>query len=507
MQRSSGVKKKLTAIIAAALACMALISLCACAPDTSGSTEGTSTVASLPGTQVEADSGIFPEGYYTENFINEGNRGCNACHEDLYDAVLHSEEINPYPHLLNSAPTYGMKASITDCMTCHTMNFMFGGPVLTDIIHARHYSSDTFVNEQNGSCTSCHATNAAGEWVLWDYYKYTEDVSGYPAGGGAMAWIGDWRGFDTDTLNGITAKTNTELEAEFSVSYDQHISDSQDVFYVNNLYIPEVDINEWTLTVTGVKNPKSYTYEELKAMPQETVTTLHACTTNANDSWLAGNITATGPSVAYIIEDCGGLADSSYNYCNMIGLDGGWCYSNANVDDIYEKGAIVALELMGEEISPERGYPAVFVLPGLNAGFWAKFLSEMNFMEGPELDVTGATSTPESQQMCPTINTSVFTPSEDGQVFKVGETITFDGYAYSFSQNGVRLTDVEFSMDYGNTWYAAPVPEDFDCNQWYYYTVEWTPTEPGTYIFQSRAINNLGVEQFMPASVYVTVVE
>ena len=39
-------------------------------------------------------------------------------------------------------------------------------------------------------------------------------------------------------------------------------------FWASNVAVPEVDASQWTLKVTGVKNPREFTYEELSAMPQ-----------------------------------------------------------------------------------------------------------------------------------------------------------------------------------------------------------------------------------------------
>ena len=166
--------------------------------------------------------------------------------------------------------------------------------------------------------------NSAGnqgdyQLVLWDDFYDEPALGGYPNIDGneaEQAWV-DSRGFFGGFINGMTQDAAPSID----VTLDQSITDHDDVFIVNN-WGPEVTekngepfsfdavcSEENTVSLTGVKNPRSFTKAELEAMPQTEFTMALACATNGRGGSLVSNIPMSGVSVAYLIEQCGGLAD------------------------------------------------------------------------------------------------------------------------------------------------------------------------------------------------------
>ena len=338
-QESKGASRLLVAVaVMAAVAALAL-ALWGCAPQattsmaaTGGDAEATDEAApSMYPDFTDRTSGNFNDTFSTTDMLNAGNRGCNACHEDLWDVMNMKDG---YKHILTHVG-YDKALTYQDCEPCHRGHTALTGPYLGDLIHAAHYGSKVF-QEANGNCWSCHAMNSAGgqgdyQLVLWDDFYDEPALSGYPNIDGnemEQAWV-DSRGFFGGFVNGMTQDEAPAID----VKLDQAVTDHDDVFIVNN-WGPEVTekngepfsfdavcSEENTVSLTGVKNPLSFTKAELLAMPQTEFTMALACATNGRGGSLVSNIPMSGVSVAYLIEQCGGLADG-VNAVNATGYDG-----------------------------------------------------------------------------------------------------------------------------------------------------------------------------------------
>ena len=171
---------------------------------------------------------------------------------------------------------YDKALTYQDCEPCHRGHTALTGPYLGDLIHAAHYGSKVF-QEANGNCWSCHAMNSAGgqgdyQLVLWDDFYDEPALGGYPNIDGnemEQAWV-DSRGFFGGFVNGMTQDEAPAID----VKLDQAVTDHDDVFIVNN-WGPEVTekngepfsfdavcSEENTVSLTGVKNPRSFTKAE-----------------------------------------------------------------------------------------------------------------------------------------------------------------------------------------------------------------------------------------------------
>lgn len=94
------------AVVAAVLALA--LALWGCAPNATGATtdqkgddkatEETATSASVYPNFTEKAAGLFPDTYFNRDMLNTGNRGCNACHENLFDKMVNKEGLT---HILS----------------------------------------------------------------------------------------------------------------------------------------------------------------------------------------------------------------------------------------------------------------------------------------------------------------------------------------------------------------------------------------------------------------------
>ena len=93
--------------IALAVAATSLVLACVwgCAPQTqtaplAESGDAEATVESPYPDFTERSAGLLPDTYTNRDMLNAGNRGCNTCHADLFDAMNSGNQETGYNHIL-----------------------------------------------------------------------------------------------------------------------------------------------------------------------------------------------------------------------------------------------------------------------------------------------------------------------------------------------------------------------------------------------------------------------
>ncbi len=505
------ISRKKVACWLAAFALVATFGLAACAPQTSeapseGAEGGSDTlVAESFGLKdfQQIDAGDFTDtDGQNAKYMNDGNRGCNACHEDLYEVL--KGDVSVIQHVMISEPGYDKVYKWTDCVTCHGTNMALCGPNLAPRVHMIHYTNPAFTDVQNGNCWSCHETNQAGELVMWDDFKYTAEMHGYldPTSEENIGWL-TGRGRHNATTVDVVLDSELKLDVEVS----QPVGDEAEMYVAHNYSIPEISEEGWALEVTGVNNPRTFTLEELKALPQTERVITQTCATNASNNVLLGNIPITGVTISDLIDACGGLVEG--NDAIRTASRDGWGH-NFRLGMLFEEDAMIALQYWGHDLTVDQGFPATLVVPNQAGAFWDKWLDSIEFNADPDKLIhlemwNAAPMMPEMSQgaLC----TGWLTPSVDGTEAKVGEAVAINGYAYCCATQGHKVAQIAFSADYGKTWKTFDVPESFDGSQWIYFDGSWTPQAAGTYVLKVKAIDAGGFEQFTEANVIVKVTE
>ncbi len=520
------------------LAVIAISVLCwGCAPAASSGQEGEG------GTQQEVDlggypdfldknSGMFPDTYINTEMLNAGNRGCNACHSDLFDVMNMRDG---YKHILVHV---GFDKNLTykDCEPCHRSHKSLTGPYLGDLIHASHYSNEIFV-EANGNCWSCHAINSAGgvgefQFKLWDDFSDEAAVGGYATASDASVrdWVGS-RGFKS----GYITQFSTESDPQIEVSFNQDPTDHEDVYIVNNwgsevtskgegdntfkiegegdsFSYEDTYSEDNAVTITGVNNPQTFTKADLEAMPQTDFAMGMSCATNGHGASLVANIPMTGVSMDYILDLCGGVVEGM-NAVDVTGWDG-WKGAGSPVDiSVYTEDAYLVTKYYGEDITPDDGAPIVLVSRGAFGSTQVKHVKSVDFIQvDSPFVISGLAQSHQS------INGFWF--QNDGNTYKVGEAIELSGAVYSWTKVVGPIDTISFSLDMGETWIDYDVDaeiQDFDPEQWVQFSFKWTPTEAGTYQIklnasdgQGNAIHTVDTEgkpYDKPVTLFVTVEE
>jgi DMSO/TMAO reductase YedYZ molybdopterin-dependent catalytic subunit len=122
---------------------------------------------------------------------------------------------------------------------------------------------------------------------------------------------------------------------------------------------PRVDTATWTFGVVGaVDEPRRWTWEELRALPTETVTRDIHCVTK----WSKYDTTWQGVSVDTLLDGVQTQARHVTAFC-----DGGYT-TNLPLAEVTGGRAWIAFGYEGEPLDPEHGGPARLLVPHLY--FW-----------------------------------------------------------------------------------------------------------------------------------------
>jgi DMSO/TMAO reductase YedYZ molybdopterin-dependent catalytic subunit len=122
---------------------------------------------------------------------------------------------------------------------------------------------------------------------------------------------------------------------------------------------PHTPLDEWTFSIVADGSAlKTWTWEEFRALPDETVTVDVHCVTR----WSKLDTTWEGVSVDTLLEAVGQEAPYVLAFC-----DGGYT-TNLPTEDVTGGKAWVAYGYDGEPLDPEHGGPARLLVPHLY--FW-----------------------------------------------------------------------------------------------------------------------------------------
>ena len=138
---------------------------------------------------------------------------------------------------------------------------------------------------------------------------------------------------------------------------------------------PHTPLEEWSFTITGeVAEPKTWTWEEFRALPSETITKDIHCVTK----WSKLDTIWEGVSVDTLLAEV--ETDAAYvtAFC-----DGGYT-TNLPLEDVSDGKAWIAFGYDGEPLDPEHGGPARLLVPHLY--FWksAKWVRGLELREEDE---------------------------------------------------------------------------------------------------------------------------
>jgi len=161
-------------------------------------------------------------------------------------------------------------------------------------------------------------------------------------------------------------------------SRDVDFISEQNFFTLSLGFIPEINIEDWMLEIAGlVKNPLKLNYEQILAMPQESIFATLETISNPPGGSSIGNAVWTGVPFEYILDLAGVESDvlEAAFFCD----DG---YSTSiTLDEAVEEGVMLAYKMNGQALSEKHGFPVRMVVPEKYGMKWPKWVSKIEFVD------------------------------------------------------------------------------------------------------------------------------
>jgi DMSO/TMAO reductase YedYZ molybdopterin-dependent catalytic subunit len=253
-----------------------------------------------------------------------------------------------------------------------------------------------------------------------------------------------------------------------------------DRFYTvtKNIVDPDPTTAAWRLEIGGlVERPRTYTFDEIRALPASSQETTLMCISNYVGGGLLSNAVWKGLPLRDLLMAAGprpGIAKVVLH-----AADG--YVDTYPLEKALEPTTFVAYEMNGEPLPQRHGYPVRILTPGM---FGEKSVKWVTRIELVDHDVKGFY---EQQGWGPNfvipIRTTFFV-QDISATFTPGTTIPIRGNAFAGNRG---ISSVEVSTDGGQTWQVARIDYAGTDITWVFWTFDWQPSAPGDYLLVARA--------------------
>jgi len=258
-----------------------------------------------------------------------------------------------------------------------------------------------------------------------------------------------------------------------------------------NVIDPRVNVSLWHLEVNGlVENPRTYRFEDLKAiLPVEQETTL-MCISNGLDAGLMSNAVWKGTPMRDLLEAAAPLSNAAK--VRLYGVDN---YTDTfPLEKAMDATTLVAYEMNGQPLPHKHGYPARVIVPGYFGEKHVKWLTRI------EVTTNEAKGFYETQGWGPDFivptRSRIDLPDHNSQfsLGKLNQPIDIRGIAFGGDRG---ISRVELSFDDGKTWDDADIYYAGGDLAWSLWSVHdgWLPEDPGDYTIVVRATDGEGEVQ------------
>ena len=325
--------------------------------------------------------------------------------------------------------------------------------------------------------------------------------------------------------DGLITLTQEPLNREMPFASLREFITPNERFYVRcHFPVPEIETQSWRLRVEGaVMNVNDFTYEQLRNLPLHTITATMECAGNGRshlqpkvkgvpwDIGAVGNAEWTGVLLRDVLEQAGlhvhareailegadrgpikepPRPPGEINYARSITI-------TKALDDV-----LLALEMNGEPLTAEHGYPLRAVVPGWFGMASVKWLQRIVVTEAPfngyyqSIDYTywdAGGGLPELKPLREMqVKAQIARPAM-GEMVKAKAPYRVHGAAWAAED---EVAKVEVSTDGGATWSAATLLGDPVRYAWRLWEFDWqTPAGTGTYTLIARATDSAGRTQ------------
>jgi len=277
--------------------------------------------------------------------------------------------------------------------------------------------------------------------------------------------------------------------AEFELPDLATVVTSNEEFYRIDtaIAVPRVDIQEWTLSVTGrVDRPYEVSFFDLLDMRMVERDITLSCVSNPVGGDLVGNARWLGIPLTEILDRAGVQPEAE----QIVGRAVDGFTVGFPVEAAYDgREALLAVGMNDEALPFEHGFPARLVVAGLYGYVSAtKWLSEIELTGWDEFD---AYWVPRGWSKEAPIKTQsrIDTPRESRLPFEGERMIA--GVAWAPTR-GISKVEVQVGED--APWEEAELSEPLSDNTWRQWKLRWA-AEPGRYVIRVRATDGNGDTQ------------
>ena len=313
-----------------------------------------------------------------------------------------------------------------------------------------------------------------------------------------------------------------DLEMPLS-GFSDYLTPAEHFFVRAHVYVPNVNINEWRLTVAGeIANPLALTLDDLKKLPSAELIGVLECAGNGRAfyqppvpglQWghgAVGNARWRGARLADVLKRAG-LKSAA----REILFDGADVPLGAMpdfqrslpIEKALDPNTLLAYEMNGETLPVKHGFPLRVVAPGWAGDSWIKWVTSIRVLDRehdgfwmktayrhPGRTVAPGAAVP-ADRMQPVTRLrikSVIASPLDGAQLDPGRVTTIRGVAWGSDP----VNSVEVSVDGGRSFKPAALNSSqrtrFGWRQWEF---AWTPAQAAYYSILARARDASGNTQ------------
>ncbi len=322
--------------------------------------------------------------------------------------------------------------------------------------------------------------------------------------------------------------TNADMRWS-SVGEQGYLTPTERFFIRNHTSTPTIDVSTYQLKVYGdgltgapsLERAVTLSYQQLRQMPMQTITSLLECTGNGRTyfeqqqgvpvpgtAWTLGGVgvaTWTGVALSEVLERAGITRDAVD--VMAVGLD------DPYVDEGVEYGRVrrplpvekalddvlVVLEMNGEVLTPDSGFPVRLLVPGWVGVASIKWLGELEVSTRPLSSpwntrfyrMTGGDYPADEQPLTVLPVKSAFELDWEAPL-PARQTTELRGRSWSGTS---AIADVEVSLDGGQSWQQPRLFGPNAAHTWVRWSLPFTPAAPGRYELLARATDADGRRQ------------
>ncbi|HEY1581986.1 MAG TPA: sulfite oxidase [Chthoniobacterales bacterium] len=323
----------------------------------------------------------------------------------------------------------------------------------------------------------------------------------------------------------IREKEPANLEMPFD-KLDGFITPNEQFYIRSHFAVPEVEAANWKLQIEGaVENARSWSFDELKALPATKIPATLECAGNSRvflvpkvkgTQWelgAIGNAEWTGVSLGELLRaaklkegalevilegaDAGAISEApkpagKIHYARSVPL------GKARHD------ILLAYAMNGQPLPPAHGFPLRAIVPGWYGMAAVKWLQRVIVTDRPYLgyyqtvdyafwqrDAAGVRLVPITEMQ---VKSAIARPGMN-EVIAAGKCYEVAGAAWTAE---AEIVKVELSVDGGKSWETVSLGKETARNCWQLWEYSWTvPQESGRRILMVRATDSRGRSQPM----------